>query len=106
MLLPFRKQVYRHINSKNQFSKDTLARWNEKISDATPLLKPIVQKGKLVYDFPKLEESRKYCQNQIKCLPKRYRHLTGASKYPVKLSQKLAQETEKLIGSRKIWMTR
>jgi len=88
-LLPHRKQVHRHTGPNGQFSHDTLSLWDEKITDAEPLLVPIVKGGELVYDFPSLEESRARCREQLSRLPKKYRRLTGAPAYPVRLSPKL-----------------
>ncbi len=100
VLLPFRKQVYRHFSRKEQFHRDTLARWDEPIPDATPLLVPIIQQGRLVYDFPSLEESREYCRNQLHQLPRRYRQLSNAATYPVKLSPQLSRVKRKFSRRR------
>jgi nicotinate phosphoribosyltransferase len=96
VLLPYRKQVHRHYNRKGQFRRDTLARWDELIPDAKPLLVPIIQKGQLVYDFPALDDSRTYCKKQIGSLPKRYRQLSKAARYPVGLSRQLLRIKKRL----------
>lgn len=95
-LLPFRKQVYRHVDAKGRFRRDTVARWNEKVAGANPLLVPIVKQGRLTYDFPLLPESRTYCQDQVSRLPKEYRRLRNAPAYPVQLSARIVQEQRKL----------
>lgn len=95
-LLPFRKQVYRHTDAKGRFRQDTVARWNEKVADAKPLLVPIMKQGRLVYDFPPLRESRAYCQKQVSRLRKEYRQLRNAPAYPVQLSPRITQEQRKL----------
>ncbi len=100
VLLPFRKQVYRHYNRKGQFRQDTLARWDERVPDAESLLLPIIQQGQMVYDFPSLNESRSYCREQFRRLPKRYRRLTNASAYPVKLSPELVRIKRKTLRKR------
>lgn len=95
-LRPFRKQVHRHVDAKGQFQRDTVARWNEKVADANPLLVPIVKQGRLVYDFPRLHESRRFSQDQLSRLPKQYRQLRNPPTYPVQLSVRLVQEQQKL----------
>lgn len=94
ILLPYRKQLYRHVNEEGEIYRDTIALWDEEIAEAEPQLVHILRKGQLVYDFPTLEESREYCKKQISKLPKQYRLLTDAPIYPVKLSPKLTKEAE------------
>ncbi len=89
VLLPYRKQVHRHSDEDGNFHRDTVSRWDEPIADAEPLLIPIIEKGRTVYGFPDLEESRKYCQSQLTRLPKPYRLLADTPIYPVKLSPQL-----------------
>jgi nicotinate phosphoribosyltransferase len=71
------------------FQRDTIARWNETVSDAEPLLVPIIKKGRLAYKFPHLNKIRTYCKHQMEQLPKSYRKLTDPLPYPVNLSLKL-----------------
>jgi nicotinate phosphoribosyltransferase len=89
ILVPYRKQVFRHRSKDGLFHRDTIARWDEPITNAEPLLVPIIRKGQLVYSFPKLENIRAYCRNQMDQLPRSYRSLTDPPIYPVKLSPKL-----------------
>ncbi|MFW9830658.1 MAG: nicotinate phosphoribosyltransferase [Candidatus Thorarchaeota archaeon] len=98
VLVPYRKQVHRHRDKENMFHRDTVSRWEEPIGDAEPLLIPIIEKGDIVYNFPKLEETRQYCHHQIAQLPKAYRILTDAPVYPVKLSPELENAMKKIIG--------
>lgn len=96
ILLPYRKQLYRHMNDEGEFYRDTIALWDEKIAKAEPQLVHILRKGQLVYDFPTLDESRAYCKEQISKLPKQYRLLSDAPIFPVKLSPKLTKKAESL----------
>ncbi|MHA2427715.1 MAG: nicotinate phosphoribosyltransferase, partial [Candidatus Hermodarchaeia archaeon] len=89
VLLPFRKQVHRQFDENGLFHRDTISRWEEEVPDAEPLLVPIIQQGVLTYDFPLLVESRQYCRSQVALLPKSYRLLSEAPKFPVKLSPEL-----------------
>ncbi len=98
ILLPFRKQIYRHKDEEGLFIRDTIAKWKEPVSNATPLLEPIILNGKLVYEFSSLEAMRSYCRQQLVNLPKLYRTLSDSPIYPVKLSPQLSKEKEKLIS--------
>jgi nicotinate phosphoribosyltransferase len=95
-LPPFRKQVYRHVDAKGRFRSDTVARWNEKVGGAQPLLAPIVKQGRLVYDFPLLSESRTYCLDQLSRLGEEFRRLRKAPAYPVQWSTQIVREQQKL----------
>lgn len=96
VLLPYRKQVYRHYDKEDQFYRDTIAKWEEPISDAEPILQPIIKKGRIVHDFPSIEDNRLHCRNQLESLPKPYRLLSDPQIYPVKLSATLEKEAKAL----------
>jgi nicotinate phosphoribosyltransferase len=96
--LPARKQVYRKvINGK--FAEDVITLWDEKIEDKNfhPLLIPIMINGEFVYDFPETSEIRKYCEKQLSMLPECYKRINNSKIYPVKISPKLAELTERLV---------
>jgi len=94
--LPSRKQVYRYIKD-GKYVKDIITLWDETISEAQPLLVPIMLKGELVYDFPELKEIREHCHRQLSMLPEQYKRLRGSEVYPVEISPKLSKLTEALI---------
>lgn len=54
-----------------------------------PLLVPIYEKGKLVYDRPNLEEIREYCMKEVESLWEEHKRLDQPQVYKVDLSQKL-----------------
>jgi len=97
--LPGRKQVFRFKDEKGNFVKDIIALEDEKIN-GEPLLVKVMEKGKIIYDLPSLEEIRKRALESLSKLPKKYKKLKGAPRYPVELSlglRKLMKElTEKL----------
>lgn len=64
---PGLKQVFRR-----DFRKDILAIEGEKIKDARPLLIKVMQKGKIIYKFPSLEDIKRYCMENTSRLPKKY----------------------------------
>ncbi|MFX0167812.1 MAG: nicotinate phosphoribosyltransferase [Candidatus Hodarchaeota archaeon] len=96
VLVPYRKQVFRHRDKTGLFHRDTVARWNETIPETEALLIPIIKKGQLVYEFPHLDEIRAYCRSQIEQLPASYRILTDPPIYPVKLSPELEKAFESI----------
>ena len=71
------------------FHRDIISRWDEEVSDSTPLLIPIIQDGNLVYNFPLIGETRQFCLEQLAQLPKSYQLLAEAPVFPVKLSPQL-----------------
>jgi len=97
--LPGRKQVFRFKDEKGNFVKDIIALEGEKI-DGEPLLVKVMEKGKIVYDLPSLEEIRKRASESVSKLFEKYKKLKGAPRYPVELSPRLKrlmrELTEKL----------
>jgi len=90
--LPGRKQVYRFKDANGNFSGDIIALADEKVK-GEPLLVKVMEKGEIIYDLPSLDEIRAAAAENLSKLPAKYKELTGAPAYPVKLSQDL----EKLI---------
>ena len=93
--LPGRKQVYRFKCEDGYFKKDVITLYDEN-PEGTPLLVKVMDKGKLTYKLPTLQEIRKTAQENLSSLPDKYRVLTDAPTYPVELSQKLQRLTEAL----------
>jgi nicotinate phosphoribosyltransferase len=94
--LPGRKQVYRFRDAEGKFEKDMIALADEKV-DGEPLMVKVMEKGKIIYDLPSLEEIRAATAENLSRLPDRYKKVTDAPKYPVELSQEL----ENLISNLK-----
>jgi nicotinate phosphoribosyltransferase len=86
--LPGRKQVYRFKDTKGNYVKDVIALANEKV-DGEPLLIKVVDKGKLTYQLPTLNEIRVYASENLSKLPEECKALTNAQEYPVELSLNL-----------------
>jgi nicotinate phosphoribosyltransferase len=86
--LPGRKQVYRFKNAEGNFEKDVIALANEKVQ-GEPLLVKVMEKGKLIYNLPSLDEIRATASENLSKLPEDYKALTGAPVYPVELSRNL-----------------
>jgi nicotinate phosphoribosyltransferase len=79
--------------------------WKEKIVEhfkVEPLLVPIYQKGKLVYQIPSLESIRSHRQQCMMSLWKEVKRLESPHQYYVDLSQKLWDLRDQMIkGIRK-----
>ena len=95
--LPGRKQVYRFIGKDGTFRKDVIALADEK-SEGEALLVKVMEKGKLVYSLPSIDEIRVRAAQSLSNLPLVYQKLTGPSVYPVYLSQNLQDLIEKTKG--------
>jgi nicotinate phosphoribosyltransferase len=86
--LPGRKQVYRFMDAAGNFEKDTIALADEKVQ-GEPLLVKVMEKGKLIYKLPSLDNIRVTAAENLSKLPEEYKALTGAPAYPVELSRSL-----------------
>ena len=108
---PGKKQVWRITrNSDGKSEGDYIALWDERpdqldelfmfhpvytyinktVTDFTarPILQPIFDKGKLVYELPKLQDIKAYKDEQIEALWDEYKRILNPEQYPVDLSQK------------------
>ena len=86
--LPGRKQVYRFKNEESCFEKDLIAISDEKVS-GEPLLVKVMERGKLIYNLPTINEIRAKAAENVSKLPAEFKVLTNAPVYLVELSQKL-----------------
>lgn len=71
-----------------------------------PLLVPIYENGKLVYNRPTLDEIRKYCKEEIDSLWDEYKRFDYPQLYKVDLSQKLWDLKTKLLNETKNKMSK
>jgi nicotinate phosphoribosyltransferase len=86
--LPGRKQVYRVKDGFGNFVKDVIALDGEK-AEGQPLLIKVMEKGKIVYTLPTINEIRTRTLESMSKLPERYKRLKFAARYPVILSPRL-----------------
>jgi nicotinate phosphoribosyltransferase len=102
--LPGRKQVWRRIEDR-MFIEDEITLWDEKpsIPNAHPLLCcPITINGKQEYDFPRLKKIRGNTIQNLSSLSDEIKKLDGPVKYPVKISSKLQELTNRLYENCKV----
>jgi len=95
--LPGRKQIYRFTDKTGYFDYDIIALEEEDLS-GDPLLEKVMEKGELIYDLPSLKTIRNNAKENLQKLPNKYKTLTSAPEYPVRLSQHLYSMTRKLIS--------
>ena len=82
---------------------DPEATWKRKtVSDFTarPLLVPIFQGGKLVYQIPTIQQSRSYCQREVDSLWDEVKRFEYPHNYYVDLSQKLWDVRSALLAEK------
>ncbi len=68
---------------------------------ARPLLVPLFEKGKCVYDYPDLESIRKYCAEQVDTLWDEVKRFENPHNYYVDMSQKLWDMKNNMINKYK-----
>ena len=98
--LPSRKQLHRLYDASGNYVKDVISLWNEDLQEGEPLLVPVILKGELVYSFPDMAAMQARAQAELTRLPKPYKRLTDAEKYPVVLSPGLKDLLEELTQNR------
>jgi nicotinate phosphoribosyltransferase len=98
--LPGRKQVYRVKDSTGNFLKDIIALDNEKVG-GEPLLVKVMEKGEIVHDLLTLEMIREKALENLSELPRKYKRLKSAPRYPVDLSSRLKKMINELTNELK-----
>jgi nicotinate phosphoribosyltransferase len=93
--LPGRKQVYRQTDEEGYYSKDIIELANEQPA-GDPLLKKVMQNGKIINKLPTLKEIRDARENNILKLPKKHKRLFKPETYPIHLSQALSNLMDNL----------
>jgi nicotinate phosphoribosyltransferase len=96
---PSKKQVYRFLDKKGIFKKDTIGLVDEEF-DAEELLQPVMKKGKLVYKIPTVQQIQKTAERNISQLPDKFKDLDCKIAYPVTLSKRLRQVRDNTRNNR------
>ncbi|MDD5747316.1 MAG: nicotinate phosphoribosyltransferase, partial [Candidatus Omnitrophica bacterium] len=87
---PGRKQVYRRRDRRGRLLRDVLVLEGER-GAGTPLLSKVMERGKPCSAGTRLEQVRRYVQNQLADLPSRYKRLKPEAVYPVAKSARLVR---------------
>ena len=95
--LPFNKQIYR--KSRNNFIlEDIIDRPSIKgYKRYQSLLVPVMEDGKLVYDFPSLKEIKEYAEKELSSLPDKYKRLEDFEGFPVKIGRDILEAKNNII---------
>ncbi|OHB34325.1 MAG: nicotinate phosphoribosyltransferase [Planctomycetes bacterium GWA2_40_7] len=96
---PAKKQVYRFLNNKGMCKKDIIGLVDE-VFDAEELLLPVMEKGKLVYKIPTVQQIQRVAGKNISQLPDRFKALDCKASYPVTISKRLKQIRYETMKSR------
>lgn len=94
---PYRKQVWRNLDSNGNFAGDIIAMASETDQGGEPLLKPVMREGQLLESPPALNQVQQYSKQQLAGLPLRYKTIRDAENYPVRFSDGLFQQRMQLM---------
>ena len=92
--IPGRKQIYRLTDTAGNYAKDQVTLWDEDVSEGQPLLVPVIEDGKLVYDFPTLQDIQAQTTAVLKKLRDSHKQLTDATPYAVEMHSSLLARIE------------
>ncbi len=100
---PGRKQVFRYSSATGSFAHDVIGRAREERGEesgghmgAEPLLRQVMENGKLPAALPSLAEIRGIAASNLSRLPQRYRRLEAPDTYPVRRSRALEELMEEV----------
>ena len=94
---PGKKQVFRTLSADSTFASDVVALESETIPGATPLLQPVMRKGKRLHAPSSVAEIRKAVLKNLEQLPTSLKSLSiPSSPYPVEISEGLKSLIQKL----------
>lgn len=94
---PGRKQVYRYMR-EGQWERDVVTTADDEV-DGSPVLQPVMRRGRMVSPRPTLAEARQRAASQLAALPDRLKQLDGDAVYDVRISpvlQALAKTVDRL----------
>ncbi len=91
---PGRKQVFRFTNGRGHFERDVIALRTEELLEAQPLLKKVMEKGRVAYCLPSLKEIRENFFSEFGRLDESIKAIRNPAIYPVGLSSQLRQLQE------------
>ncbi len=95
--LPFNKQIYRKSRN-NLILEDIIDRPSfTGYEEYQKILVPVIEKGKLVYDFPPLKEIKEYTERQLSYLPDEYKRLEDFEEFPVKIGKDILDAKNNII---------
>jgi nicotinate phosphoribosyltransferase len=89
--LPGEKQIYRYREDDGRLAGDLLALHEEPApdQDGEPLLRTVMESGRILTPHPPLTAVRAYCTAQVAALPAEVRRIKNPETYPVRRSHRL-----------------
>ncbi len=98
--LPGRKQVWRRTGGDGTYAGDVIGLADEAPgAGSEPLLEAVMRHGRRVAPSPSTAAVRERCREQVARLPAAIRRLEAAPPYPVRVSDRLADEQRRLVAS-------
>ncbi|NOT61109.1 MAG: nicotinate phosphoribosyltransferase, partial [Acidobacteria bacterium] len=81
------------------FTGDVIALAKDDAQAGEPLLQPVMRDGELAAPLPSLAETQARARQQLAALPDKYKTLRHAPAYPVRFSERLNAERERLLAA-------
>lgn len=100
-----KKQVFRFFDETGRMARDVIALRDEPVPGGRPLLKKVMEHGRIAKPLPGLKESRDYFASQFALLPPEYKAIEKPALYPVHLSpglEHLQSQVEQEIREREL----
>ena len=89
MTYPGRKQIWRFPDSEGKFREDVIACESESFSEATPLLRKVMQAGTRIAPSPPLTDVQHHAAEEVRRIPEGCTKLREPARYPVSFSPRL-----------------
>ena len=89
------KQVFRKSDPTGRYQEDIIGIRDDRVDHGTPLLKTVMENGKILQPHPELQAIRENFKKNFALLDDRYKSILEYNAYPVKLSEhlKMLQES-------------
>lgn len=97
---PGEKQVFRQRDSQGQLQRDAIGLRDEDFLGMEPLLRKVMEHGKVLPPQPTLDDSRTTLLQEFACLPDSIKAIRNPSSYPVEFTpglRALLEQTEREI---------
>lgn len=98
MTLPSSKQIFRHTTSTGKLDRDIIGLRDDKLKDAEPLLKKVMDKGEIIFQSPSLPQIQECFLDEFSKLENKYKTIKGGREiFPVSLSPRLKSLQAEII---------
>lgn len=93
---PGKKQLFRFVDGQGKLQKDVISLRNENPSGAEPLLKKVMERGKVKGPYPTLKEIRESFLDEFNRLNEQTKAIRNPAVYPVEISAHLRHLKEEI----------